>query len=93
AFADLSKGNLTAPTLFAMEETPYLRELIERQLEEPGDLEEAITLVQNSQGIPKARALAEKYAKTAAEMLEDLPNSDARQALLELTNYTLKRLY
>ncbi len=93
AFADLSKGNLTAPTLFAMEETPYLRELINRQLQESGDLEEAIALVQNSQGIAKARALAENYAKTAVSMLDDLPKSESKQALIDLTDYTLKRLY
>ena len=93
ACADLSNGNLTAPTLYAMEETPYLRELIERELKETGDLEEAIALVKNSQGIPKARALAESYAQKAVEQLDELPNSESKQALIELTEYTLKRLY
>jgi all-trans-nonaprenyl-diphosphate synthase len=93
AFADLSNGNLTAPTLFAMEEAPYLRELIERQLQESGDLEEAIALVQNSQGIAQSRSLAETYAKTAVTMLDELPKSESKQALIDLTDYTLKRLY
>ncbi len=93
AYADLANGTLTAPTLYAMEEKPYLRELIERELKETGDLEEAIALVKNSQGIPRSRLLAEKFAKQALEQILDLPNSAAKTALIELTDYTLKRLY
>ena len=93
AGSDLSSGNLTAPVLFALEETPYLKVLIERQLEEPGDLEDAIALIHNSQGIPRSRALAEQYAHQAVQHLEFLAPSESRQALVDLSDYILKRLH
>jgi all-trans-nonaprenyl-diphosphate synthase len=93
ACSDLKSGNLTAPVLFAMEEKPYLRELIERELTEPGDLEEAIALIHNSQGIARSRVLAEEFASKAVQRLAKLPSSPAKQALIELTDYILRRLY
>jgi all-trans-nonaprenyl-diphosphate synthase len=93
ACSDLKSGNLTAPVLFAMEEKPYLRVLIERELTEPGDLEEAIALINNSQGIVRSRALAEEFAAKAVQRLAKLPPSSAKQALVELTDYILRRLY
>ncbi len=93
ACSDLKSGNLTAPVLFALEEKPYLRVLIERELIEPGDLEEAIALISNSNGIMRSRALAEDFAKKAVERLSQLPASPAKQALIELTDYILRRLY
>uniref|UniRef100_B8HMD6 Solanesyl diphosphate synthase n=1 Tax=Cyanothece sp. (strain PCC 7425 / ATCC 29141) TaxID=395961 RepID=B8HMD6_CYAP4 len=93
AGSDLKDGTLTAPALYALEEQPYLKVLIEREFRETGDLEAAIALVQNSRGIERARQLAEKYAHTAVQYLADLPESDAQQALTHLTEYILKRLH
>jgi all-trans-nonaprenyl-diphosphate synthase len=93
AGSDLKSGNLTAPVLFAMEEKPYLQVLIERELTEPGDLEEAIALINNSQGIERSRALAESFSAQALQRLEKLSSSPSKQALVELTDYIIKRLY
>jgi all-trans-nonaprenyl-diphosphate synthase len=93
AGSDLKSGNLTAPVLFAMEEKPYLQVLIERELTESGDLEEAIALINNSQGIARSRALAESFSAQALQRLEKLPPSPSKQALVELTDYILKRMY
>jgi all-trans-nonaprenyl-diphosphate synthase len=93
AGSDLKSGNLTAPVLFAMEEKPYLRVLIERELTESGDLEEAIALINNSQGLAKSRALAESFSAQALQCLGKLPASPSKQALVELTDYIIKRLY
>jgi len=91
--SDFRDGNLTAPVLFALEEQPYLEELIEREFHKPGDLEEAITLVKESQGIERARALAAEHTNAAVKYLADLPESTSRQALINLTEYVLKRLH
>lgn len=93
AGSDLKSGNLTAPALFAMEEKPYLEVLIQREFAKSGDLEEAIALVNDSHGIERARALAADYAHTAVQYLADLPDSESRQALVNLTEYVLKRLH
>lgn len=93
AGSDLRSGNLTAPALYAMEEKPYLETLIEREFAEDDDLEQAIALVQNSSGIQRARELAAYHAHTAVKHLDSLPTSDARQALVNLADYVLRRLH
>ena len=93
AGADMASGNLTAPVLFALEEKPYLGVLIEREFKEEGDLEEALALVKESKGIARSQEMAKKYAAIAVQELKDLPPSEPRQALIDLTDYVLSRLY
>jgi all-trans-nonaprenyl-diphosphate synthase len=93
AGSDLRSGNLTAPALYALEEKPYLEALIEREFSEEDDLEQAIALVKDSQGIQRSRDLAAHHAKSAVEHLSDLPPTEPRQALIELADYVLSRLY
>lgn len=93
AVSDMKSGNLTAPVLYALEEKPYLETLIEREFAQEGDLDQAIALVQGSQGIERSRELAAHHAQHAVENLADLPASEPRQALIELADYVLSRLY
>ena len=93
AGSDLVSGNLTAPVLYALEEKPYLEGLIEREFSQDGDLEQALALVQESRGIERARELASENARMAAQHLSCLKPSESSQALLELTDYVLSRLY
>ncbi len=93
AGSDLVSGNLTAPVLYALEEKPYLEGLIEREFSQDGDLEQALALVQESRGIERARELASQNARMAAQHLSCLKPSESSQALLELTDYVLSRLY
>lgn len=93
ALADISSGNLTAPALYALEEKPYLEELVERQFSKPGDLESAIALITDSNGIERSRALAAHHARIAVEHLADLPPSQSKQALINMADYVLSRMY
>lgn len=93
AASDLKSGNLTAPVLYALQEKPYLEVLIEREFSEPGDIEQALGLIQDSQGIERSRELAARHAHIAVENLSGLPPSESRQTLIELTDYVLSRLY
>ena len=93
AGSDLASGNLTAPVLYALKEQPYLEILIEREFSESEDLDKALELINNSTGIDKARQLAAKHTKMAAKSLNCLTASDSKDALLELTNYVVSRLY
>ncbi len=93
AGSDLISGNITAPALYAMEEKPYLNTLIEREFSEVGDIEMALNLVKDSDGIWRARELAAYHAKLAGKQLDCLKPSAAKASLLELTNYVLSRLY
>jgi len=91
--SDLKSGNLTAPVLFALKEKPYLEVLIEREFAQAGDLEQAIKLIQDSHGLERARELAANHAQMAVEHLADLPPSESRQALINMADYVLSRLY
>jgi all-trans-nonaprenyl-diphosphate synthase len=93
AGSDLKSGNLTAPVLYALQEKPYLETLIEREFAQEGDLEQALALVEDSQGIDRSRQLAAYHAQQAVQSVTDLPPSDCRQALIELADYVLSRLY
>jgi all-trans-nonaprenyl-diphosphate synthase len=93
AGSDLRSGNLTAPVLFALEEKPYLEALIEREFAQDDDLQQAMTLIHDSQGIQRARELAAHHAKLAVDHLEDLQPSESRQALVSMADYVLSRLY
>ncbi|MEH2193745.1 MAG: solanesyl diphosphate synthase [Nostoc sp.] len=91
--SDLKSGNLTAPVLFALAEKPSLEALIDREFAQEGDLEQALALIQDSQGIQQARELAGHHAKLAIEHLAVLPPSESHQALINIAEYTLSRLY
>jgi all-trans-nonaprenyl-diphosphate synthase len=93
AGSDLASGNLTAPVLYAMAEKPYLQVLIEREFSEEGDLEEAIAIVKDGDGIDRAKELAEVHTEQAKASLTFLTASDSTKALRELTEYNLSRLY
>lgn len=93
AGSDLKSGNLTAPALYALAEKPYLEVLVERRFEQEGDLEEALALIKDSQGIQKARELASYHANQAVECISYLPTSESRQALINMSDYVLNRLY
>jgi all-trans-nonaprenyl-diphosphate synthase len=93
AGSDLISGNITAPVLFAMEENPDLVTLIEREFKQAGDIEQALQIVNESQGIDRARDLAAYHAKLAVKQLECLKPSGASRSLFELADYVLSRLY
>lgn len=93
AGSDLKSGNLTAPVLYAMEEKPYIETLVEREFAQEGDLEQALALVLDSDGIQRSRDLAAQHVQTAVQHLECLPSSESRQALINLGDYVLRRLY
>lgn len=93
AGSDLLSGNLTAPVLYAMEETPYLTTLIEREFAQDGDFDEAMALVKASQGIDRSRELASQHVEQAVLNLAELPQSEPKRALEALSSYVLSRLY
>lgn len=92
AGSDLLSGNLTAPVLYALEEVPYLKTLIDREFGDPEDFEQAIQLVHSSQGIGRSRQLAKQHIDYAMKCLSKLPPSDSRQALEDISEYVLRRL-
>ena len=93
AEADLASGNLTIPVIYAMKQQPYLKILIEREFSEPDDINKALELIKNSDGIEQARQLATSHADEAAQNLSCLAPSPSKEALKELTKYVVSRIY
>ncbi|KAJ4916004.1 hypothetical protein Rs2_01554 [Raphanus sativus] len=89
---DLAKGNITAPVIFALENEPRLREIIESEFCEPGSLEEAIEMVRSGGGIKRAQDLAKEKAELALKNLNCLPRSGFRSALEDMVMFNLERI-
>jgi len=91
AVSDLRSGHLTAPVLYALEEQPTLSTLIAREFAEPEDLDRALHMIEETQGIERSRQLAQHHADQATQNLLHLPPSEPREALLGLVDYVLRR--
>ncbi|KAF9365435.1 coq1 putative hexaprenyl diphosphate synthase [Mortierella sp. NVP85] len=91
AGADLKLGLATAPVLFAWEEYPELGKLIKRNFDQEGDVETAWNLVLKSQGIAQTRRLAQIHCQKAVAAISQLPDSQAKTALIQLTEKVIDR--
>ena len=93
AVSDLASGYLTAPVLYALEENHNLSVLINRELAEKEDLNDALEIIMNSDAIKRSRKLAEDFACRAKEVILWLPDSECKRALSVLPDFVLSRLY
>ncbi len=91
--SDLLSGHLTAPALFALQTEPQLAPLIEQKFMQVGSFEQALAIIHRTSALSQTRALAQTYAEKARQALDVLPPSHARQALADLTDYALERIY
>lgn len=89
--ADLQLGLTTGPALYAWEEFPEMGELIERKFDRAGDVEQARDIVLRSSGVQRTRELAQAYSDKAKEVLQALPDSEAKSALEALTERVIGR--
>ncbi|RWV87577.1 hypothetical protein GW17_00050414 [Ensete ventricosum] len=92
AGSDLSKGNLTAPVIFALQKEPKLREIIDSEFSEAGSLDTAIELIHDCGGLSKAQELAKQKADLAIQKLQCLPESEYRNSLEGIVKYNLERI-
>lgn len=79
--ADIQLGLATAPTLFAAEEFPKLSLLLARNFSQSGDVNRAIDIVQDSEGLRRTKDLATVQTELAIDSLNKLPDSEARKGL------------
>ncbi|KAK9267730.1 hypothetical protein L1049_010163 [Liquidambar formosana] len=97
SLSDIRHGIVTAPILFALEEFPQLRTVIDRGFDNPADVDLALDYLGKSRGIQKTRELATKHASLAAAAIDSLPDSDdedvlrSRRALVDLTHRVITR--
>ncbi|KAF3782336.1 Solanesyl-diphosphate synthase 1, partial [Nymphaea thermarum] len=97
SLSDIRHGIVTAPMLFALEEFPQLRAVVDRGFEDAANVDIALDYLGKSQGIQRARELAAKHANLAAAAVESFPATDdenmrlSRRALVDLTQRVITR--
>ncbi|KAL4304358.1 hypothetical protein GQ457_10G010810 [Hibiscus cannabinus] len=91
------EGIITAPILFAMEEFPQLRAVVDKGFDNPANVDKALEYLGKSRGIERTKELAMKHANLAAAAIDSFPQSDdedvtkSRQALVDLTQKVITR--
>lgn len=88
---DLKSGIVTAPVLLALDQAPEIGDLMSRRFKCDGDVSLAYKLVQQTDGIERAKHMANQYGKCAVGAASQLAPSDARDALISLIELILKR--
>ena len=93
---DLKNGILTAPVLFALEESEKkndltLKKLINNKLRGKKDFDQAMSLIMKSEGIQQSRDLAKYYIEEAVKALDCMEDNICKKALIDLAVYTLTR--
>ncbi|KAK4316742.1 hypothetical protein Pmani_012122 [Petrolisthes manimaculis] len=84
--ADLKMGMATAPVLFACEKFPELNPMIMRRFQEPGDVQRALELVHQSDGLEQTVFLARQHCQEAIKVINSIKSSPEQKALITLTD-------
>lgn len=94
AGSDLLQGNITAPALFALEDTKNRIE-IEKVHEnmEAAEIQRIITLIKQSGAIEKSVELSDRYLNKALAILEELPANKAKKTLRDIARFIGRRKY
>lgn len=97
SLSDIRHGIVTAPILFAMEEYPELRTVVDQGFDDSANVDRALEYLGRSQGIQRTKELAAKHASLASAAVDSFPeNYDedvqrSRRALVELTQRVINR--
>nr|QCI05426.1 Prenyl transferase [Crouania attenuata] len=92
AGSDLKNGNLTAPLLFAIEDNPYIYTFIQREFQYKNDIDQTVNMIKNTQGIKKAKDLAQEHIQLAVEAIKSLYTYDKITKLISISDYILNRI-
>lgn len=91
---DLSEGKATLPLIYAMHHAkPKQAQLIHQSIQQGGleHLEAILEAIHHTQAREYTLNYAKHHAQQAQALLEQLPHSPCRQALIDLTNFIVDR--
>lgn len=91
---DLAEGKPTLPVMYAMQHGSDEQAKIIRNAIKQGDdsqLSDVLQAIEQTGALDYCRKQAERFSNQANQVLEALPDSDYKQALLQLTNLALAR--
>ena len=92
AGSDLLNGNLTSPILFALEEKDELYTMINREFNNPEDIQNTIQIIKRTNGIEKAKDLAVEHIQIALTILKKKYPSKANNTLELVSYYIINRI-
>lgn len=91
---DLKQGIYTIPLILALKNKPAeLVNILSKSDYTENDVVNIINLVNEYDGVTKARELAKKYTNKAYKQIKALPENEYKEALLEITKKLLDRVY
>lgn len=97
AGSDLRQGNVTLPVVYLLVHgQKEEKEIIINYLKSrgtSGSLQQVISMVKNSSGIPFTMNLAKRYLQKALQAIEPLPTIRQKQSMYEITEFVLQRSY
>lgn len=91
---DLAEGKPTLPLIHAMREGDAAQGALIREAIAQGKVEklnEVLVAVESTGAVPYTRALAERYSREAVDALSDFPDSQYKDALVQLAGYNSSR--
>lgn len=97
SLTDIRQGLVTAPVLFAAEQKADMHILMRRKFRHPGDVEQAVEWVKESEGLERTRALAEEHSQRAIDAVNSMAPAGSetavqcREGLIELAHHVLTR--
>ena len=94
ALEDMKQGVYSLPLICAMNENriAFLPHLSEKEKMTEANVSTVLSLVHRHGGIIKAQKLADKYTERALGRIKKLPESTAKEQLLNITKSLLKRV-
>ena len=93
---DIRENKLTLPIIYALNHSAksdkrFLMNVLKNHNDNSKKIAEAIQIVYNAGGITYAESVMNEYAEKAKNILSEFENSEAKNALLTLVEYTMNR--
>lgn len=91
---DLLEGKPTLPVIYAMQDPavgPRIRELFEKQEASMDDVREALRLINSTDAVSRCLEKAESIADDSIALMDSVPDSVYKSALLKLADYVVRR--
>jgi len=93
---DLKEKKLTLPVIYTLSQSSpaeriKLRSTIRRAGKDRRAIKEIIDLINNKGGIDYASTVMKEYKQKALAILNDFPDNEARNSLMQLVEYAIER--
>ena len=92
--SDLVQGTVTLPSLMLLQKYPEdnpIKRLFNNEGDKQKNIDEAVEMVRSSGFIDESYRIADEYKAEACRKLAELPDCPARQSLMALADYVVRR--